>query len=125
MSTRGQRIARASARAHDKLRSIFLSDVCLKLYDTPTATGATPIATYDTHWYLDKREYSEMVQGSTKRYKRLVVDDVEGCRKAKLQQATLAQIGDVVFKFNAKDSFVGSVPSYEFKVQPTGERVTA
>lgn len=119
--SRGVRIARGYSRAHDKLRSIFLEGVCLKLYNVSTAPYTTPIATYTTGWYLDKREYSDVVAG--KKFKRLVIDDLEGCRLDNLRQMTAVQVGDVVYKFVAKDSFIGSVPSYEFKLQPTGERV--
>jgi len=121
MLSRGTRIARAQAKAHDKLRSIFLSGVCLKLYQQDSGPWTTPIATYDSHWYLDKREYSDVIAG--KKYKRLVIDDLDGCRLAKLRVMTAVQVGDTVYKFHAKDSFIGSVPSYEFKIYPTGERV--
>jgi hypothetical protein len=53
----------------------------------------------------------------------LVIDDLDGCRLSKLREMTVVQIGDTVYKFHAKDSFIGSVPSYEFKIYPTGERV--
>jgi hypothetical protein len=33
------------------------------------------------------------------------------------------RIKGTVFKFVGKDSFIGAVPSYEFKVQATGEKV--
>ena len=120
--SRGVRIARAYSRAHDKLRSIFLEGVCLKVYDQEQVdANTTPIATYDSHWYLDKHEYSDVVAG--KKFKRLVVDDLEGCRKAELRKATAVQVGDTVYKFFSKDSFIGSIPSYEFKLYPTGQRI--
>ena len=119
--SRGTRIARGLGRAHDKLRGVFLEGVCLKLYDVAGAPYTTPIATYTDGWYLDKREYSDVVAG--KKYKRLVVDDVEGCRLSKLRAMTAVKVGDTVYKFVGKDSFVGSVPSYEFKLQATGERI--
>jgi hypothetical protein len=118
---RGKRIARARGRAHDRLRSIFLEGVCLKLFDRTQGPWTSPIATYTDSWYLDKHEYSDVVAG--KKFKRLVVEDTEGCRLSKLRQMTAVQVGDTVYKFVSKDSFVGSVPSYEFKLQPTGERV--
>jgi len=46
----------------------------------------------------------------------LVIEDLQGCRLAQLRAMTAVQVGDTVFKFHAKDSFIGSVPSYEFKV---------
>lgn len=118
--SRGTKIARAMARGHDKLRSIFLEGICLKTL-TGDQNNRSVSATYSTHWYLDKREYSDVVAG--KKYKRLVVDDIDGCRLQKLRDMTAVQVGDTVFKFHAKDSFIGSVPSYEFKVYPTGERI--
>ena len=119
--SKGVRIARALSRGHDKLRGIFMEGVCLKLYNVTEAPYTNPIATYTSRWYLDKHEYSDVVAG--KKFKRLVVDDLEGCRLEKLREMTAVQIGDVVYKFVSKDSFVGSVPSYEFRLQPTGERV--
>lgn len=118
---KGARIARALSRGHDKLRSIFMEGVCLHLYDTTDSDYSTPIATYDSRWYLDKHEYSDVIAG--KKYKRLVIDDLEGCRLQHLRNMTAVKVGDTVFKFHAKDSFLGSVPSYEFKIYPTGERV--
>lgn len=117
---RGTRIAKAQARAHDRLRQIFVQEQCLKVL-TGDQQSYTQIATYDSHWYLDKREYSDVIAG--KKYKRVVVDDVEGCRLAKLKAATAFQIGDDVYTFHGKDSFVGAVPSYEFKVIHAGPRI--
>ena len=118
---KGLKIAKALGKAHDKLRSIYMEGVCLKIHTTTTSDYSSPIATYTSHWYLDKREYSDVIAG--KKYKRLVIEDLEGCRLANLRAMTAVQVGDTVFKFHAKDSFLGSVPSYEFKVYPTGERV--
>jgi hypothetical protein len=118
--SRGRRIARAFGRRDDKLRSIFLEGVCLKTLTGETAPYTTT-ATYADAWYLDKKEYSDVVAG--KKFKRLVVEDLDGCRLQHLRAMTAVQVGDTVYKFIAKDSFIGSVPSYEFKLQPTGERV--
>ncbi len=118
--SRGTKIARAYGRAHDKLRSIFLEGTCLKVLSGDQQSYVT-LATYDSHWYLDKHEYSDVIAG--KKYKRLVIEDVEGCRLVNLRAMTAVQVGDTRYKFHAKDSFVGSVPSYEFKIYPTGERV--
>lgn len=118
---RGTRIARAVARAHDRLRPIFLKEQCIKLLAGDQNSWGDPIATYDSHWYLDKREYLDVSAG--KRYKRLVIDDVEGCRLRKLKQMTAVQIGDDVYTFHGKDSFVGAVPVYEFKVIHLGPRI--
>lgn len=117
---RGTKIAKAQARAHDRLRGIFLKEQCIKLLTGDQQSYST-IATYDSHWYLDKREYSDVIAG--KRYKRLVIDDVEGCRLAKLKAMTAVQIGDDIYTFHGKDSFVGAVPSYEFKVIHLGPRI--
>jgi hypothetical protein len=119
--SRGTKIARALSRSHDKLRSIFLEGVCLKLYDVTSAPYVNPIATFADRFYLDKREYSDVIAG--KKFKRLVIDDLDGCRLSKLKAMTAVQIGNIIYKFHAKDSFIGSVPSYEFKVYPTGEQI--
>ena len=118
---RGTRIAKALSRAHDKLRGIFLEGVCLKVYNQPQGPYAAPLATYTTGWWLDRKEYSDVIAG--KKFKRLVIDDLEGCRLQDLKAMTAVQVGEVIYKFHGKDSFVGSVPSYEFKVYPTGEEV--
>lgn len=115
------RIAKALGRAHDKLRRIFNQEQCIKLLTGDQNNWGDPIATYDTHWYLDKREYSDVIAG--KRYKKLIIDDVDGCRLSKLKAMTAVQIGDEVFTFHGKDSFVGAVPSYEFKVLHAGPRI--
>jgi hypothetical protein len=118
--TKGQRIAKGLGRAHDKLRSIFYAGLTLKILSGDQNSYATE-ATYDTHWYLDKHEYSDLVAG--KKYKLLVIEDVEGDRLAKLRKMTAVQIGDLRFKFAVKPTILGSVPVYEFKLSPTGERV--
>lgn len=118
--SRGAKIARANGRAHDKLRAIFLEGACLKLL-SGDQNGYVTLATIDSRWYLDKREYSDVIAG--KKYKRLVVDDVDGCRLSKLKEMTAVEIGGMRYKFHAKDSFIGSVPTYEFKIYPTGEQV--
>lgn len=117
---RPTRIARGIARAHDRLRGIFVQEQCLKVLTGDQQSYST-IATYDSHWYLDKREYLDVSAG--KRYKRLVIDDVEGCRLSKLKAMTAVQIGDDVYTFHGKDSFVGAVPVYEFKVIHAGVRI--
>ena len=121
MADRGTRIARGLGRSYDKLRTIFLSGECLRLYDVTQPPYTTPIATYDSHWYLDRREYSELTTG--KRYLLLKVVDVDGCRLQKLRAMTAARVGDVVFKVVSKGNFIGSVPAWEIRLSPTGERV--
>lgn len=116
---RGTRIAQGLARGHDKLRTIFLKDQCLKLL-SGDQNNWTDITTYDSRWYLDKREYTEQVSG--KKFKRLVVDDVEGCRLNELRAMTAIEHEGTIYKFLAKDSFISAVPSYEFKVYPVGVR---
>jgi hypothetical protein len=126
MPTRGQRIARAKGRSYDKLRSIFLSDVCLRVLSGDQNNWTTE-ATYDSHWYLDRHEYSDLVAG--KRYKLLKVADAEGCRLPKLRIATAVEIGNPTvgwerFKVAVKPTTLhGMVPDYELKLSPTGERV--
>lgn len=117
---RSIRIARAIARGHDRLRQLFNQEQCLILL-TGDQQSYTKIATYASHWYLDKREYPDLM--AKVRYKRVVVEDVEGCRLQKLKQATAFQIGDDVYTFHAKDSFVEAIPSYEFKVIHAGPRI--
>lgn len=117
---RGTRIARSLGRGHDKLRRIFLKEQCLRLL-TGDKEDFSPPATYDSHWFLDKHVYTELPSG--KRFMKLYVDDVEGCRMALLKAATAVQIGDAIYKFHAKDSFVGAIPSYEFKIYPLGDRI--
>lgn len=115
----GHRIARAQARAHNTLRRIYTEGLCLKVFSD--SGGQTLETTYTTDWYLDGKEYSDVIAG--KKYKRLVVDDLDGCRLAVLRDATAVQVGDLRFKFVAKPTFLGSVPSWEFRLTPTGERV--
>ena len=115
------RIAKALGRAHDRLRQVFVQEQCLKVLTGDQNSGYTTIATYDTHWYLDKQEYSDVIAG--KRFKKVWVDDVEGCRLPILKSATAFQIGDDIFTFHGKDSFMGAVPSYEFKVIHLGPRI--
>lgn len=117
--SQGTRIAQRYAKGHNKLLALRLSGVTLK-----TLTGSGPYtttATYTDDWYLSKREYTDLKTGA--KFKRLTVEDLDGTRLAKLKAMTAVQIGSVVYKFNAKDSFIGSIPSYEFKVYPTGEQV--
>jgi len=118
---RATRIARGIGRAHDRLRKLFVQEQCLKLLAGDQNNWGEPIATYDSHWYLDKREYSDVI--ANKRYKRLVIEDVEGCRLSKLKAMTAVQIGDDIYTFHGKDSFVGAVPVYEFKVVHAGVRI--
>lgn len=117
---RGTRIARALAKGHDKLRRIFVQEQCLKLL-SGDQQAYTVEASYDSHWYLDRHEYTELATG--KKFKRLVVDDVEGCRLSKLKAMTAVQIGDFVYRVPSKDSFTSAVPSYQFKIYPLGERI--
>jgi len=123
MALVGRRIARAQAKAHKVLRRIYMANTCLKLYEGDQQALGTATATYTTDWYLDKREYNEMTTAGVKQFKRLVVDDLDGCRREALRRATVVQVGDALYKFGRKDSLIGSVPSYEFKVYPTGQRV--
>ena len=117
---RSVRIAKALGRAHDKLRQIFNQESCLKVL-TGDQQAYTLVTTYDSHWYLDKREFSDVI--AQKRFKKIYVDDVEGCRLAQLKTATAFQIGEDIYTFHGKDSFTGKVPSYEFKVVHKGPRI--
>src|SRR5688572_30781984 len=119
MST-GTQIGKALAKGYEVKRKIFLGvSATLK-----TLTGSGPYtlsATYSTNWYLSRYEYTEQVTG--KKYKLLKVADLDGTRLAKLKAMTAIQVGTVIYKFHSKDSFVGTIPAYEFKVYPTGEQV--
>lgn len=120
--SRGQRIASALGRAHTKLAQIFYEGSCLKPlveYDPIRVKGQVTIWT--TNWFLDRRAYTDIASG--KQYRRLVIEDVEGCRKQAMIDMTAIQIGEYRFKFVAKPDFLGSLPSYEFRLSPTGERV--
>lgn len=117
---RGTRIARAIGRAHDRLRPIFNREQCLKIL-SGDQQAYTVEASYDSHWYLDRREYLDVTAG--KRFKRLRIEDVDGCRLSKLKTMTAVQIGDDIYTFHGKDSFVGGVPSYEFKIVHAGPRI--
>lgn len=121
MATRAQRITKALGRGHDKLREIFNREQELIVLTGDQNAGYSTTATWDSHWYLDKREYSDVI--AQKRYKRVVVDDVDGSREAVLKAATAFQIGDDIYTFHGKDSFVGAVRSYEFKVIHAGPRI--
>ena len=118
--SRADRITKGLARAHDKLRSTFNRHQTLKVL-TGDQTNYSTAATYDSHWYLDKREYSDVIAG--KRFKRVVVGDVDGSRETILKAATALQIGDDIYTFHGKDSFVSSIRSYEFKVVHAGVRI--
>jgi hypothetical protein len=98
-----------------------VQEQCLKLLSGDQNNWGAPIATYDSHWYLDKREYLDVSNG--KRFKRLRIEDVEGCRLPELKAMTAVQIGDDIYTFYGKDSFVGAVPSYEFKLLHAGVRI--
>ena len=126
MPTGGQRIARGLGRGFDKLRTVFLEGVCLRVL---SGDQNSPIveATYDSHWYLDRREFSDLASG--KKFKLLKVSDHEGCRLSVLRKATAVEIGNPQigyerFKFAVKPTFIpGQLPNYELKINPTGERV--
>jgi hypothetical protein len=126
MPTRGQRIARGLGRGYDKLRTVFLEGVCLRVL-SGDQNSPTVEATYDSHWYLDKHEYPDLTAG--KKYILLKVGDYEGCRLEKLRKMTAIEIGNPQigwerWKVPNKPTFVpGMVPVYEFKLSPTGERV--
>ena len=120
MSTATQ-IGKALAKSYEVKRKIFLGEAITLKVLTGSAVPYTTTATYSTNWYLDKKEYSDLVAG--KKYKLLKVADLDGTRLAQMKAATAVQIGNVIYKFAMKESYVGAVPAYEFKLQPTGEQV--
>lgn len=120
MSTATQ-IGKALAKSYEVKRKIFLgSSTTLKVL-TGSQAPYTTTATYLTNWYLDKKEYTELV--TAKKFKLLKVADLDGTRLAQLKAMTAVRIGSVIYKVNSKESFVGAVPAYEFKIYPTGEHV--
>lgn len=121
MGSRGTRIGKAYKRADDRLRSVFFDTNCLKIYSQSTGPYITPVESYDNGWFVDEEEFTDIVSG--KKFKYLTIEDVTGCRLQTLRDMTHVQVQDVIYKVANKDSFIGSVPSYEFKLQPTGERV--
>jgi hypothetical protein len=116
----GTEIADAFGQAFDALRDIFGPSGSLKILTGSTAPYTTE-ATYTTDWYLPKHEYTELATG--KKFQKLRIADPEGTRLASLKRMTAVQVGTQVYKFHSKDSFIGSVPNYEFKIYATGERV--
>lgn len=120
MSTATQ-IAKAFARGHNKLREIFVVEGATLKALSGSGAPYTTLDTYGNDWYLSKKEYSDIIAG--KKYKYLRVEDLDGTRLVNLKKMTAVQIGPTIYKFFSKDSFIGSVPSYEFKIYPTGEQV--
>ena|SRR5687767_206483 len=120
MSTATQ-IGKALAKGYEVKRKIFLGAATTLKVLTGSQAPYTTTATYSTNWYLDKKEYSDLVAG--KKYKLLKVADIEGTRLAQLKNATALQVGSVIYKFSMKESFIGAVPAYEFRLQATGEKV--
>lgn len=114
-------IGKALAKAYEVKRKIFLGASSYLKTQTGSQAPYTTTATYTNNFYLDKKEYSDLVAG--KKFKLLKVADLDGTRLAKLKAANVVEINGVVYKFYMKESFVGAVPAYEFKLQPTGEQV--
>jgi hypothetical protein len=112
----GTRVAKAFARGHNKLRSRF--SPAGETMKPLSGSGApyTTLSTYTNNFYLSKYEYTQMSDG--KKYKWLRVEDVDGSRLSNLKAMTAVQVGSRVYKFLAKDPFIGAIPSYEFKVYP-------
>lgn len=129
MANKGARIAAALGRSYDRLRAIYLSDVCLKVLSGDQNNYVTE-ATYDSHWFLDRQERFEQTGPDTgRRYVLLKVADADGCRLPKLRAMTAVAIGNPQvgwerFKTAAKPTFLpGSIPDYHLKLSPTGERI--
>lgn len=119
--SRGQRIARALSRAHTRLAGIYYEGSCLTALEGDQVTGYPELAKWSTGWWLDRKTYSDITSGT--QYRRLVIDDPNCERVTSLRRTTAVQIGEYRFKFVAKPDFLGSLPSYEFRLEPTGERV--
>ena len=118
----GTDIAAGLAEAYDAERGILGPSGSLKVLSGPQHT--TTEATYTTGWKFPRREYDDLAKGE--KYRKLHVADPDGTRKTKLKAMTAVQVGSVVYKNPSKDPHLfqdGGVPSYEFKVSPTGERV--
>lgn len=115
-------IAEAFSEAFDAEREILGPAGSLKLLSGPQ--HAATEATYTTGWKFPRKEYNDLA--AQKQYRKLVVADPDGTRKAKMFAATAIQVGSVIYKNAAKDpslALSGVVPVYEFKVYGTGERV--
>lgn len=122
MESVGVDIASALSEVHDELREIFGPSGSLKLLSGPQ--HATTEATYATGWSFPRKEYDDLAL--QKKFRKLIVDDPDGTRKAKLKAATAIQVDSVIYKNVSKDPHLnhdGGIPSYEFRVYSTGERV--
>src|SRR5688572_14640419 len=118
----GTEIAQGFAEAFDSKREIFGPSGSLKILSGPQ--HATVEATYTTGWELPRKEYDDLALG--KKYRKLVVADPDGTRKAKLRVLTAFQVESVIYKNPSKDPHLlqgGGIPVYEFKIYATGERV--
>lgn len=119
----GTDIAEGFSEAWDAVRELLGPSGSLKILSGSTAPYPT-VATYDTGWVLPRKEYNDLATG--KKFRKLKIADPDGTRKAELIEMTALQIDSVIYKNPAKDPQLylsGGVPVYEFKLQPTGERV--
>lgn len=119
----GASIAKAKSKGHDVRRKLFLrraatgQAIKLKLY-----AGTTPLGEIERGWNIDHNERIEFQTGE--RYYPLhvdLIDDPNGELLRALKAMTRVKIGSVDFGVLSKPSFLAAVPSYTFKVQPTGE----
>jgi hypothetical protein len=112
-------VATARAAGHNISRQQSVNTDTLILL--AGASPYTTLTTLTTDWDLSRRDFQDFAEGP--RYYKLYIEDLDGSRLAHLKNMTAVRIKGVVFKFVGKDSLIGAVPSYEFKVQATGERV--
>lgn len=125
MTTAAIQKAGALSATFDAERQIDGPSGSLKILSGPQ--HATTEATYTSGWKFPRKEYTENLgTAGGKLYRKLMVADSDGTRKAKLAAATAIQVGSVIYKQAVKDPSLllpGVVPVYEFKVYGTGERV--
>lgn len=112
-------VATARAAGHNVSRQLFVGTDTLLLLK---GNGPyTTLATLTTNWDLGRHEYQDVEAGP--RYFKLFVEDLQGDRLTHLKTMTAVRIKGMNYKIIGKDSFTGSVPSYEFKVQAIGEQL--
>jgi hypothetical protein len=106
--------SRAAGHNVSRQQSVNTDDLVL-------LNGNDTLITLTDNWDLSRRDFQDFEGGP--RYFKLYVEDLDGTRLSFLRNMTAVRIKGTVFKFVGKDSFIGAVPSYEFKVQATGEKV--
>lgn len=119
----GQSVAKALAKADDIERKLFLKKSAVgQPYRLKFYAGSTLLGEIARGWNLGQDEKIEFQ--TEERYYPLsvsLIDDPDGDLLRALKSMTKVRIGSVEFGILSKPSFLSSVPSYTFKVQPMGE----